>query len=235
MFSFRNDPDADGAGVACCDALAPGGGRLDLTLAHDAGWRSADWDLVESELGIPILNAYQVHGTRVLTVDADTDARALALEPADALVTVTRNLGVAVRVADCVPVLFADSAAGVVGVAHAGRVGLAAGVLVATVARMNELGSGTITAWVGPHICGRCYEVPAAMRDQVSAELPEASATTAWGTPSLDLGAAAAAQLAGLGCRVVRVDPCTRTTPTLHSHRRDAAAAGRQAAVAWLP
>jgi copper oxidase (laccase) domain-containing protein len=114
-------------------------------------------------------------------------------------------------------------------------VGLGAGVLPATVARMAELGAGRITAWIGPHICGACYEVPAALQAGYCRVHPAALATTSWGTPSLDLGAAAAAQLAELGCTVVRVDPCTRTTPTLHSYRRDGAASGRQAALAWLP
>lgn len=235
MYSFRNDPGADGAGVACCDAVGPDGTRLDLTLGVADGWRSPDWDLVEADLGVPILNAYQVHGNRVLTVDAGSDPRAVAAEQADALVTTARRLGVAVRVADCVPVLFGDPEAGVVGAAHAGRVGLAAGVLAATVDRMAELGAGRITAWIGPHICGGCYEVPADLQAEFCHNHPAAAATTSWGTPSLDLGAAAEAQLTGLGCAVVRVDVCTRTTATLHSYRRDAGAAGRQAAMIWLP
>ena len=235
MYSFRNDPGADGAGVACCDAVAPDGGRLDLTLGVPDGWRSADWELVERDLGVPVLIAYQVHGARVLVVDARSDPRAVAAEQADALVTTDRRLAVAVRVADCVPVLFADPAAGVVGAAHAGRVGLDAGVLAATVAGMTGLGAGRITAWIGPHICGDCYEVPADLQAEYCRRHPAARATTGWGTPSLDLGATAAAQLAALGCAVVRVDPCTRTTPTLHSYRRDGAAAGRQAAMVWLP
>jgi hypothetical protein len=123
----------------------------------------------------------------------------------------------------------------VVGAAHAGRVGLGAGVLSATVAAMIGLGAGRITAWIGPHICGACYEVPADLQAEYCRTLPAAAATTSWGTPSLDLGAAAAGQLAELGCDVVRVDPCTRTTPSLHSYRRDGAASGRQAAMVWLP
>ncbi|HSK33576.1 MAG TPA: laccase domain-containing protein, partial [Propionicimonas sp.] len=112
MYSFRNDPGADGAGVACCDAVAPDGGRLDLTLGVRDGWRAAQWDLVEADLGIRAVNAYQVHGARVLTVDAGTDRRLVAAEKADALVTTDRRLAVAVRIADCVPVLFADPDAG---------------------------------------------------------------------------------------------------------------------------
>ncbi len=235
MYSFRNDPGADGAGVACCDAVAPDGGRLDLTLGVQGGWRSPDWDLVEADLGVPVLNAYQVHGTRVLAVDQLSDPRAVAGERADALVTTSRRLALAVRVADCVPVLLADHQAGVVAAAHAGRVGLGAGVLLATVERMTGLGAQTITAWIGPHVCGECYEVPAGLRAEFCVAQPAAAATTSWGTPSLDLGAAAAAQLTGLGCRVIRVDPCTRTTPTLHSYRRDADGAGRQAGLVWLP
>ncbi len=219
MFSFRNDPGADGAGVACCDARRPRRRTArPHARRHDAGWRSADWDLVESELGVPILNAYQVHGTRVLTVDADTDARALALEPADALVTVTRNLGVAVRVADCVPVLFADSAAGVVGVAHAGRVGLAAGVLVATVASDDRTGVGH------DHCVDRSAHLRAVLRGagrpagRGRGRAAGGVRDDRWGTPSLDLGAAAAAQLAGLGCRwcasIRALAPRRHCTPT---------------------
>jgi len=235
MYSFRNDPGADGVGVACCDAVAPDGGRLDLTLRVTGAWRAPDWDLVEADLGVPVFNAYQVHGTRVLIVDSTSDPEATAAEQADALVTADRRLAVAVRVADCVPVLFADPQAGVVGAAHAGRVGLGAGVLPATVDAMIVLGAGRIKAWIGPHICGDCYEVPADLQAEYCRTLPAAAATTSWGTPSLDLGAAAARQLAELGCDVVRVDPCTRTTPSLHSYRRDGAASGRQAAMVWLP
>jgi len=235
LFSFRNDPGADGAGVVCCDAVAPGGGRLDLSLVVPGAWRSPGWDVVEAELELPVLNVHQVHGDRVVVVDDTTDARALAREHADALVTTARGVGLAVRAADCLPVLFADAVAGVVGAAHAGRVGLAAGVLPATVAAMTARGATAITAWIGPHICGECYEVPEALRTEFSRDHPAAAATTRWGTPSLDLGAAAQAQLTALGCVVVRVDPCTRTTATLHSYRRDGAASARQAGIVWLP
>ena len=95
----------------------------------------------------------------------------------------------AVRAADCVPVLLADPDAGVIGAAHAGRPGLVAEVVPHTVAAMRALGAADITAWVGPHVCGACYEVPAEMQAEVVAVEPAAGATTSWGTPSLDLGA----------------------------------------------
>ncbi|MFT4296463.1 MAG: polyphenol oxidase family protein, partial [Micropruina sp.] len=117
--------------------------------------------------------------------------------------------------------------------AHAGRVGLAGGVLQATVASMRAAGAARIEAWIGPHICGRCYEVPAAMADQVEAVVPGSRSSTAAGTPGLDLGAGARGVLERLGVRVAEVGDCTLTTPALHSHRRDAAASGRQAGIIW--
>lgn len=235
MFSYRGDPGADGVGVAFGDAIGPDGSRFDLGLSGYPGWRSPDWDVVETDLGVPVFNAYQVHSARVLVVDPGTDARQLALTEADALVSAAPGIGLAVRAADCLPVLFADAENGLIGAAHAGRVGLAGGVLAATVEAMARLGASGLRAWIGPHICGECYEVPEALRAEFCAGLPQAFATTTWGTPSLDLGAAAQAQLTGLGVEVVRVDPCTRTTAQLHSYRRDGAEAGRQAGVIWRP
>jgi YfiH family protein len=230
VFTWRNDPGTDGAGVAFVSALGPGGGRLDLA----AGADPADWQVVSATLGVPLFAARQVHGTAVVEVTAATDPAVLAATPADALFTAAPRIGLAVRVADCVPVLVADAAAGLVGAAHAGRVGLVAGVLPALLDALARAGSRAPTAWIGPHICGACYEVPADLREEVAAVLPAAATTTSWGTPALDLGAAAAVQLEAAGCRVLRRDPCTRTTPSLHSHRRDGAAAGRQAGVVWL-
>ena len=85
-----------------------------------------------------------------------------------------------------------------------------------------------------PKEIAKLYE-PEALRAEFSVAMPSAGARTSWGTPSLDLGAAATAQLEALGVEVARLDPCTRTTAELHSYRRDGAAAGRQAAVVWRP
>jgi polyphenol oxidase len=235
MFSFANDPGADGVGIAFFDAVAPDGGRFDLTVSAGTNLTKPDWVLAEQLLGVPVLNAYQVHGARALVVSHSSDRLVVAAEPADALVTTDRKLGLAVRIADCLPVLLADPAVGVVAAAHAGRVGLLAGVLVSATEQMRRVGATNLHAWIGPHICGDCYEVPAQLQQDYLDQFPTAAAITTWGTPSLDLGAAAAAQLAELGCTVTRVDPCTRTSTSLHSYRRDGATAGRQAAVVWLP
>jgi copper oxidase (laccase) domain-containing protein len=64
--------------------------------------------------------------------------------------------------------------------------------------------------------------------------LPATRARTATGSPSIDLGAGAAAVLSGLGCRVRRQDPCTVEDQTLFSYRRDGVASGRQGGLVWL-
>jgi purine-nucleoside/S-methyl-5'-thioadenosine phosphorylase / adenosine deaminase len=234
MYAFYRDPGADGVGVAFSDAVGAGEAVLSLGGAHGAGGRAPGLALVEADLGLPLAVVRQVHGAEVAVVDGGTDLAELATRSADALLTVRRGVGLAVRVADCVPVLLADGAAGVVAAAHAGRVGLAGGVLQATVAAMRAAGAAAIEAWIGPHICGGCYEVPEAMAAEVAARVPGSRTTTGRGTPGLDLGAGARGVLEGLGVRVTEVGSCTRETPTLHSHRRDAAASGRQAGIIWL-
>jgi YfiH family protein len=173
--------------------------------------------------GDELADLHQVHGCDVVTPSAG------ARPDADGIVTDRPGVVLVVRAADCVPVLLADAEARVVGAAHAGRPGLAAGVVPATLARMRDLGASVVTAWVGPHVCGACYEVPEEMRDEVGALVPEAVATTSWGTPSLDLGAGVRAQLAAGGVSVVDAARCTRESPDLYSYRRDGRRAGRQA------
>ncbi len=136
-----------------------------------------------------------------------------------------------VRVADCVPVLLADPVVGVIGAAHAGRNGLAEGVVPACVEEMRLLGATHLEAWVGPHICGSCYEVPAELRDEVAAIEPVTATTTSWGTPALDIGAGVTAQLERLGVTVTDVSRCTLESADLYSYRRDGSRSGRLAGV----
>ncbi len=171
----------------------------------------------------------QVHGRAVVRVGA-----APAESPeADGLVSDEPGVALLSRAADCVPVLLADAETGVIGAAHAGRPGVAAGVVPAVVTEMRALGATHLTAWVGPHVCGGCYEVPEQMREEVAALVPETWATTTWGTPALDLGAGVRAQLRSAGCTVRSVAGCTREDARWPSYRRDGAAAGRFAGVVW--
>jgi len=210
-----------GVSVAPYDEL-----NLALDDGDDPSARERNLALVVADFGPGdrVADMRQVHGSDVHLVD-DTNQR----PEVDALVATDPDVTLVVRVADCVPVLLAEAGHGVIGAAHAGRPGMLAGVVPATVARMRDLGAGEITAWIGPHVCGRCYEVPEEMRDEVAAVVPAARATTSWGTPALDIGAGVRDQLEALDCRVVDVSACTRETPALYSYRRDGAGAGRLA------
>lgn len=172
--------------------------------------------------GAGLADLHQVHGAEVVTADGPVERAA-----ADGMVTARTDLVLMVRAADCVPVLLGGGT--VVGAAHAGRAGVAAGVVPATVERMRELGAVDVVAWVGPHVCGACYEVPEKMQGEVGAIEPATVTTTSWGTPALDLGAGVRAQLQRAGVEVVDASRCTRESPDLYSHRRDGRRAGRQA------
>jgi hypothetical protein len=177
-----------------------------------------------------LVTVRQVHGAGVAVVSEPAGETPAA----DALVTTTPDLTLCVRAADCVPVLLADPAAGVIGSVHAGRGGMVAGVVTATVEQMAGLGARRLTAWVGPHICGACYEVPEEMRDEVSAMVPQSSSTTRWGTAGLDIGAGVRAQLAALGCEIVDAGGCTYENADLFSYRREGPRSGRAAGLVRL-
>ena len=232
MFSFRRDPGTDGVGVAFTSSA------LDLSDASDADARHAAFGSLSDEIGVAVAIVTQVHGADVVEVRrlhaTDRGIVDLTHLRADALVTADPGIGLAVRVADCVPVLFADSDAGVVAAAHAGRRGLAAGVLARTVDAMARLGANAPRAWLGPHVCGRCYEVPADLAAEAVTLLGVRAAWTRWGTPAIDQRAAALDQLAALGVAVEDVSTCTLEDPGLHSYRRDGDRAGRQVGVVWL-
>jgi copper oxidase (laccase) domain-containing protein len=116
---------------------------------------------------------------------------------------------------------------------HAGRPGLVAGVVPAAVRTMRALGASDVRAWVGPHVCGGCYEVPEQMRADVTAVVPEAHASTSWGTPSVDIGAGVRAQLSALDVDVAGAARCTMEDEDLFSYRRQGRVSGRLAGLVW--
>ncbi|HEY2448119.1 MAG TPA: peptidoglycan editing factor PgeF [Mycobacterium sp.] len=178
----------------------------------------------------------QVHGDRVEVVDGPQRAAVGGGTGADALVTRTPRLALAVVTADCVPVLLADARAGVVAAVHAGRVGARDGVVARAVEAMVAAGAREpdISALLGPAVSGRNYEVPAAMADEVEAVLPGSRSTTSTGASALDLRAGISCQLKALGVNAVDIDPrCTVDDASLFSHRRGAPT-GRLASVVWM-
>jgi len=106
-----------------------------------------------------LVTAYQVHGADCVEVTEPWNRE--DAPHADAMVTRVPGITLGILTADCAPVLFADEAAGVIGVAHAGWRSAVGGVLEATTARLVSLGAkaGNITAVVGPRIGRRSYEV----------------------------------------------------------------------------
>jgi len=182
---------------------------------------------------------HQVHGNGVVHIPGaeacEVGAAGVASPEADAAFTGSTDVALGVLAADCAPVLVADPVAGLVGAAHGGRPGMAAGVVPALVDAMTRAGAdpGRMNAIIGPSICGRCYEVPAAMRDEVAAQVPGSACETSKGTPGIDLRAGLHGQLAALGVERVSHDArCTAECSELYSYRRDGYT-GRFAGLIW--
>lgn len=152
--------------------------------------------------GAALTGLYQVHGNRCVIVDAETD---LAARPeADALATRTPGILLGILTADCVPVLFADRDAGVVGAAHAGWKGALAGVTDTTLDAMESLGArrADIAVAIGPCIGRASYEVDEGFVERFLADDPVNERFFAAGKPGhamFDIAAYVAARLAAAG------------------------------------
>lgn len=170
-----------------------------------------------------LVKVHQVHSADVATIRSAADGGGQA----DAMVTATPGLGLAILTADCQPVLFADVEAGVIGAAHAGWKGALNGILEATVDAMESLGAtrANIAAVIGPSISKPAYEVGPEFMDRFTQQ--EATAerffTTAPGQrPHFDLPAYGLDRLrrAGVG-RAVWTGHCTYADPErFYSYRR---------------
>ncbi len=145
-----------------------GGASSGVFAGLNCGYGSSDQDdvvainrdRVAGALGVDqgaLVGVHQVHSADAIHVAGPTAARPRA----DAMVTATPGVALSVLAADCQPVLFADSVAGVIGAAHAGWKGALHGVLEATLDAMEQLGAvrGQIVAVIGPSISQRAYEV----------------------------------------------------------------------------
>ena len=181
---------------------------------------------VRARLPAEPLRLRQVHGTQVVDLDAPG-----APAEGDAALTRRPNRVCAIRVADCMPVLFAEERGRVVAAAHAGWRGLSSGILESTVTAMGVPG-GTIVAWLGPAIGAGVYEVG----DEVRAAFNEKEAFSATrpGHWLLDLYAVARQRLRALGVeRICGGRWCTYSEPArFYSYRRDGST-GRMTAFIW--
>jgi copper oxidase (laccase) domain-containing protein len=142
-------------------------------------------------------------------------------------VTSVPGARLAVRTADCVPIVLSRGLDAIADV-HAGWRGLAAGIVPAAIEAMG----GATSARLGPHIRAGCYEFGAAELDDVAAQLGDGvRGSTMWGTPALDLTAAAHAALGDIP--VTDSGVCTACTGLFPSWRARREAA-RFATIAWL-
>jgi polyphenol oxidase len=152
--------------------------------------------------GARLVTVYQVHGADCVMAGDWPEA----IRPqADALVTNQPGLLLGILTADCAPVLFADTAAGVVGAAHAGWKGALAGVTDSTITAMEALGArrDRIVATVGPCIAQASYEVDARFMARFGVEGAQFFAPGAPGHFQFDLEGFVAARLESAGVGAV--------------------------------
>ena len=155
--------------------------------------------------GARIVAPHEVHSPDVVTVVSAWDDEPEGRPVADAVVAAQKGLALGIVTADCGPVLFADSEAGVIGAAHAGWRGAQGGVLENTIAAMEALGAqrARIAAAIGPTIAQASYEVDAPFREHFTPEdnphfasAPERDGSERW---LFDLPGYIAAKLAAIG------------------------------------
>lgn len=219
-----------------CEAA---GASLDLGPAslagmppHDAAAIAENRRRVEALLPSSPVWLAQVHGAGVATISGTPSHP----PHADAAVTSETNVALAVRVADCMPVLFAARDGSVVAVAHAGWRGMAAGVLEHTLDAMATK-PADVVAWLGPAIGATVFEVGADVHDAFTRGDDEARQAFAYKAPGkwlADLEALARMRLARVGIRSIHGGGmCTFTDPArFFSYRRDRQG-GRMAAFIW--
>jgi YfiH family protein len=214
----------------------------DLTLRE----RPDEWIAVASELAVArddLLVISQVHEATVVEA-SENRPRPWPSPAADAIISNDSSAAIAVRVADCVPILLAEPSGRCVGAVHAGWRGVSRRVAIAAVEAM-QLRYGArpegLLAAVGPCIGPCCYEVGVDTRDAFVKTGHHRSLLDRWFEPKanakfhLDLWQATRDQLEGAGLRSSNIhvaELCTRThAHRFHSYRADGAGAGRMAAV----
>lgn len=174
------------------------------------------------------VSAEQVHGSSVAMIERCEQARTTVCG-ADALLTRCAGVALLVRTADCLPVFFADAQRGVVGIAHAGWRGVAAGLparVVSALRRHYGVQARELSVAIGPAIRSCCYEVGGEFTARFGRFVQERG-----GRRTCDLVGAATAQLLACGIRAERLFDCGRCTvceaDRWWSVRRDGQAAGR--------
>ena len=203
--------------------------------------------MIAEELGIAddrITYAQQVHGAQVAVISESmvglgAKSFADAVSDTDAMVSTVNHAGLAIVAADCVPMLFVDIRHHVIGAAHAGWRGAAAGIAQKTVETMIACGASRdfIYAVLGPSIRGCCYEVDEQVIVKARAFYKQIGKQPSWKRSPrhadrvmLDLPTLCRDDLAASGIaqtRILDVAVCTNCMDGYFSHRRDHGKTGR--------
>jgi YfiH family protein len=216
--------------------------NLGLHVGDDPATVQKNRDALKAVLPNEPIWLNQVHGTQVV----DADEHGNGVPSADASVTSTPGRVLAIMTADCLPVLLASSDGKVVGAAHAGWRGLAAGVIEQTVALMRAKQSNgekaqaqaEILAYLGPAISPHAFEVGSEVRDIFMAQNPESAACFEQlqekGKYLADIYGLACLRLNALGIEHIEGGgECTLQNPDYFSYRRDQET-GRMGSFIWI-
>jgi polyphenol oxidase len=192
-------------------------GTFSTAGAEPVGAVMSRWDALRDVLrsgGPRLATARQVHGTRVIVHAGDWEGW-LRGDDADGHASIERGTGVAVSIADCVPV-FIVHPSGAVALLHAGWRGTAGRIVDQGLAALTLRGVpiAELRVHLGPAICGRCYEVSPDVYEQLTGSRPRAPRT-------VDLRALIASHARAAGVRHISVsDSCTRChNARFYSHR----------------
>lgn len=221
-----------GVSPAPWDSLNLGG-----SVGDDPGRVAENWRRLEGAAGQRFARVRQVHGTRILHLEAPTEP----VEEADAVLSTRPGLAACVAIADCVPVLLGDPVSGAVAAVHAGwrgTLGRIPEAAVQALARLVGARPERLLAAVGPSIGPCCYEVSPDLASRFAAEIgPVVHGES--GGPHLDLWEANRRILIGAGLAAERIEVLGRCTAceaeTFFSHRRDRGHTGRHAAFIGPP
>lgn len=188
---------------------------------------------LENLVGGEIAWMNQTHSTVVAS------ARCGSTPDADGLLLLAERAGgplaAGVLVADCVPLVLANSTGTVLAAVHAGRQGMLNGIVATAVEAMCAQGVQPAEIWavIGPAICGQCYEVSPELYTQAQRLEPASACNTRWGTPGIDVPAGVQTQLRRLGVTQIQdLAICTYEEPDLFSYRREGQT-GRLAGIVW--
>ncbi len=224
--------------------------NLGLHVGDDLATVQKNRDALKAVLPNEPIWLNQVHGTQVIDADVSKESKDVHIDSpsADASVTTTPGRVLAIMTADCLPVLLASSDGKVVGAAHAGWRGLAAGVIEQTVALMRSKQShqgqnqsepqSEILAYLGPAIGPHAFEVGSEVRDIFMAKNSASAACFEQlqekGKYLADIYGLACLRLNALGIeRIGGGGECTLQNPDYFSYRRDQQT-GRMGSFIWI-